>query len=118
MDRIEVACDNGHRLKARRTLCGTTRPCPKCGVNVKIAMPPIERSPDPLSDTGVMRIIGEQDIRLNPSTQAPTPQIRACPRCEAGISMTANVCRHCQCYVGVIPDFLKRLCFGNDVQAA
>lgn len=73
MQRIEVVYENGHRLKASRQLCGMTRTCPKCGANVKIPMPLIERSPDLLSDTAVMRILGAHDVLSNPPMEAAVP---------------------------------------------
>ncbi|PHQ34883.1 hypothetical protein CEE69_13555 [Rhodopirellula bahusiensis] len=74
----------------------------------------IDEDRDPLSDTGVMRILGVQDALPPPTTVEPE-KTRCCPRCDVNISAKANVCQHCQCYVGGIPDFLKQLGLGGVV---
>lgn len=107
MERIEIACENGHRLNAGHQSQGKTLPCPKCGVAVKVPQHAFESTPDPLSDTGVMRILGAStSFSAEPMVTAAAP-LRACPRCEAGIPLSSSVCEHCQCYLGSMPDFMK-----------
>ncbi len=113
MNRIEVVCENGHRLKAARHLRGTSRCCPQCKVEVQIPLQSASASHDPLSDTGVMRILGEQDALPPPpiaaQSAAQSPQYRNCPRCDRSIPVDVSVCQHCQCYTGVMPNFLKKM---------
>ncbi|QDV44565.1 hypothetical protein Enr13x_44310 [Stieleria neptunia] len=111
-----VHCPSGHKLKASPRLFGQTHPCPKCGEKVLIPaeIPP----PHPLlqvaapkksvSDSSLMRVLGSVDA-FPPPPQIEEPTLRPCPRCECSISIRTTVCQHCQCYVGKMPNFLRRM---------
>lgn len=97
MEFIHIQCTSGHRLKAGLHLCGRVLPCPKCQDPVVIPQPP-----NSLSDTGVMRILG--DVAPLPAAQImskqPSDQPRSCPRCEREMGRDRSVCPHCSCFVG------------------
>ncbi|NND97296.1 MAG: hypothetical protein HKN47_08215 [Pirellulaceae bacterium] len=102
MQHIYVNCESGHRIKAGSSLRGKTLPCPKCRKPVVIA-----EATDPLSDTGVMRILGD----ASPLPRAPLPmrmQLRPCPQCECDVRKDAPICQHCRSYIGASTDYTKR----------
>jgi endogenous inhibitor of DNA gyrase (YacG/DUF329 family) len=102
MEHIHVQCESGHRLKAAASLRGKTLPCPKCQKPVVIV-----ELDNKVSDTGVMRILGE----TSPLPPAPTPlrlQLRPCPECAADVRKDAPICQHCQSYIGASPDYVKQ----------
>ena len=112
-----VACERGHRFKAMDAYRGKIVHCPQCQAHVPI---PIQSSStaavptakDPLSDTGVMRILGDLDPLPPPpvGTQSEeSTNYRNCPRCSVSIRTDATLCNHCNCYVGAIPDFFGGL---------
>ena len=61
-----------------------------------------------VTDTGVMRILGDAE-GLPPRPEKKTPTHKPCVRCGNSISVNASVCGHCQCYVGVMPQFLEKM---------
>ncbi|WDQ16886.1 ATP-binding protein [Rhodopirellula sp. P2] len=119
MNRKSLTCSNGHHLRAAGALAGKTLPCPRCGVAVTIpwedAFTVPEQPPqrDSLSDTGVMRILGEASMPVQQSETQPsdpsTGSHRPCPRCEHLVSDQSTVCPKCSCYMGVLPQFLRAL---------
>jgi uncharacterized paraquat-inducible protein A len=119
MNRKSLTCSNGHHLRAAGALVGKTLPCPRCGVAVTIPwedsfdVPEDPPQRDPLSDTGVMRILGEADLQAPPiETPANDPVARSqrpCPRCEYLVSDQSTVCPQCSCYMGALPQFLRAL---------
>lgn len=120
MNRKSITCSNGHHLRAAGALAGKTLPCPRCGVAVTIPWeeaftvpeePPVR---DTLSDTGVMRILGEPAVAPAAETKTDAPQAnpeshRPCPRCEYLVSDQSTVCPKCACYMGMMPQFLRAL---------
>ena len=103
MDFVYVTCEHGHRLKANTSLRGKTFSCPVCRLSVTVPLPD-----DPLSDTGVMRILGDIPP-LPPSPEPLRSQLRPCPGCGAKVRNELTVCNACQCYIGHSPDYLKEL---------
>lgn len=120
MNRKSITCSNGHHLRAAGALAGKTQPCPRCGVSVIIPWeealmvpeePPVRAS---LSDTGVMRILGDTPVVSAQDPEADTNQLnpeshRPCPRCEHLVSEQSTVCPTCACYLGMMPQFLRAL---------
>ncbi len=108
MDTIAIECPNGHRLTGSADLVGRKVRCPKCAVTFQLHLP--ERKT--LTETGVMRLLGDVTpvpTPPDPEAQAHARTKRACPRCHELISVHANVCDHCKCYVGVMPHFLAQM---------
>lgn len=97
MEYLHLTCELGHRLKAGVHLSGRTLACPKCKRSVVV---PQRR--DTLSDTGVMRILGDVDPLPAPPVLRPNEdsERRNCPRCECQIDAERSVCPYCDCYVG------------------
>ncbi len=96
---IRVACPTGHQLRGDSTMIGKTISCPKCKERFVFQS-------DKVTDTGVMRILGDAPSLENTDNQHMNSETRPCPRCSTSIAATAMVCRHCDCYVGSLPDFL------------
>ncbi len=69
--------------------------------------PPRQR--DTLSDTGVMRILGEYPPPHDKAAHEELPAMRQCPLCSRNVPEASTVCKHCQCYVGPSPDYLTSL---------
>ncbi|MCC9655997.1 ATP-binding protein [Rhodopirellula halodulae] len=126
MNRRSLTCPNGHHLRAAGALAGKTLPCPKCQAMVTIpmeepVMPSMNSTAprDPLSDTGVMRILGVADVA--PGSQSATKETvaettesrRPCPRCEFLVSEQSTVCPQCSCYMGMLPRFFRSLLPSN-----
>ncbi len=103
METIDIHCPNGHRLMGSTEMVGRNVRCMKCKVKFPFVIP----KKKPLTETGVLRILGDvPPLPMPPEVVLPTQ--RPCPRCLKIISVNANVCEHCFCYVGNIPHFLKQ----------
>ena len=107
--KITVSCPAGHRLRGDIKMAGSTVRCPKCSVEFVFA-PVKSETPvnQAVTDTGVMRILGESPVLPPPPVKKLTID-RACPRCGISMSIDASVCKHCNCYVGVMPSFMQDL---------
>lgn len=66
-----------------------------------------------VTDTGVMRILG--DVAESKPARTPTAEaaIRPCTRCGIKIQESLAVCPHCNCYVGVMPKFMQEMTDGR-----
>lgn len=87
--------------------------CPKCQSEFVFA-PGKDKAESPaVTDTGVMRILGETaslpPIPQRHSEQPESPTLKQCARCGTSISVNAAVCSHCNCYVGVMPQFMEQM---------
>ncbi|MGB7345831.1 MAG: hypothetical protein WBD20_16565 [Pirellulaceae bacterium] len=110
-NKIASTCPSGHKLRGNVSLSGEKVICPRCK-QVFIFGVSESRTPTSVSDTGVMRILG--DI---PKTSqlgfAEAPATKPCGRCGVAIDATAPVCKHCNSYVGVMPEFMRSV-LGTD----
>ncbi|MCM2368995.1 ATP-binding protein [Aporhodopirellula aestuarii] len=70
-------------------------------------MQPAEKR-DPLSDTGVMRILGDFVAPTQEIEPDNTQNVRTCPLCSCDVSEAVSVCKNCKCYIGPSPDFFKQ----------
>lgn len=118
--KITVSCPSGHRLRGDITLSGSTVRCPKCQQAFVFA-PSSNEAGHPaaaaekhsrVTDTGVMRILGESEP-LPPLPEHKPLIERACPRCSLRVSPEATVCRHCNCYIGAMPQFMQQMMPGT-----
>ncbi len=106
MEPIAVECPNGHRLTGPASLVGRKVRCPKCAVSFELTLPPKKS----LTETGVLRLLGDVDPLPSPPEQPQvTKETKTCARCHHAISVHANVCEHCKCYVGAMPNFLTQM---------
>ncbi len=104
MENIAVKCPNGHKLTGPSDLAGRKVRCPKCNTSFVLTLPPKQV----LTDTAVMKLLG--DVTPVPPPPEETPKSKkVCARCHHSISINANVCEHCQCYVGAMPSFLTQM---------
>ncbi|EMI57684.1 hypothetical protein [Rhodopirellula sallentina] len=122
-----ITCPQGHQLRASKRVFGKTLPCPVCKqlLTVPLFPPPPETDPvaadasapeekkDSLSDTGVMRILGDYVARdeehaRDKSVDEKARTVRSCPVCDSSLSEAVTICKNCKCYVGPTPDFFKQ----------
>ncbi len=111
--KITAACPAGHRIRGGVSLAGKSVRCPNCGVVFVFALlkpfhKPVNRDPPSVTDTGVLRILGDRSggsaMRANKE-----PAKISCGRCGGVISGDAIVCRHCDSYVGAMPHFMQQM---------
>ncbi len=106
MDTIATLCPNGHHLTGPASLVGHKVRCSKCGTKFELSLPPKKS----LTETGVLRLLGDVDPLPTPPEQPEVPKSKkTCQRCHQVISVHANVCEHCKCYVGAMPNFLTQM---------
>lgn len=103
MESVDILCPNGHRLMGSTAMVGRNVRCTKCQAKFPFVIP-MKKS---LTETGVLRILGDvAPVPMPPEIALRTR--RPCPRCFRSISVNANVCEHCVCYVGDMPEFLRQ----------
>ena len=110
---ITLTCPSGHRLRGDVSFIGKKVKCPRCQAAFVISVPEEKK----VTDTAVMRILGDAPVAPQTPRADSSPETRPCPRCNVSIDQDAHVCRHCNCYVGVMPHFMQQLS-GNDSDAA
>jgi hypothetical protein len=114
MSFTKITCKAGHRINAPARLAGKTLPCPKCGVGVTIPKP---EHNDKLSDTAVLRILGDAPVAITEHVQpADESGTRKCPRCEVRMGWYLTVCPLCQCYAGPVADYWHKMLGDNAPQ--
>lgn len=101
-ERMTCECPQGHRLRGPVSLIGKQIHCPKCQSEFIFG----ETYRLHVSDTTVMRILGEGPKPVEPPEELET---RPCQRCGVAIPAAATVCDCCECYMGSLPDFMKSL---------
>jgi hypothetical protein len=109
--KISTLCPSGHKLRGNSGLIGRTVKCPRCSCEFVFELTLNRTSKTggkQVSDTGVMRILGDMSA-LPPSPTRIDSSERPCSRCNALIPEDAPVCSHCKCYVGALPSFLKQM---------
>lgn len=106
--KITMSCPACHRVRGGANLVGHTVRCPKCQAEFVFA--PARPEPDSrkVTDTGVMRILGDMSDSGMPVQGGEVP-LRPCSRCGVAIPESLTVCSHCNCYVGVMPSFMKQI---------
>ncbi|MCC9603245.1 hypothetical protein LOC67_22070 [Stieleria sp. JC731] len=103
-ERVTCKCPRGHKVRGGSELIGKTVRCPRCkekfvfGYQIREAV----------TDTAVVRMLGDAPA-IPAAPVAEEPSLRPCTRCGVAISKNASVCKHCNCYVGHLPDFFARL---------
>ena len=126
-------------------MVGKTVKCPKCQKAFAFEPPkPVRRENRAVTDTGVMRILGEMP-KMASSTESihedqrsvtdtgvmrilgEIPELppaaknssevakRPCSRCSAPIPESSAICPHCSCYVGLMPTFLQQMTEPSDI---
>ncbi len=95
---LHFYCSHGHRLSAEDRHAGRKAKCPTCGEALIVPHP---APPSPISDSSVMRILGDAE----PPPPLPSEEktlYKRCGRCGAHLHMAAKVCEECQTYVAVL----------------
>ncbi len=111
--KITDSCPSGHRVRGDIGLAGKNVRCPKCRKEFVFApLKPVATESATVSDTSVMRILGETP-ELPPVPEKKAAATRSCPRCGISISANTSVCNHCNTYVGLMPRFMKQLLPGD-----
>jgi hypothetical protein len=101
--RITCNCPRGHKLRGAPEMIGQTVRCPRCSEKFVFGYQIRQQ----VTDTAVVRILG--DAPAPPPAQIQSPATRPCTRCGVATSAASSVCEHCNCYVGLLPDFLANL---------
>ncbi|KAA5545241.1 hypothetical protein FYK55_06140 [Roseiconus nitratireducens] len=105
-EQMTCQCPNGHKLRGNVELIGKTIRCPRCSETFVFGY---QVRPS-VTDTAVMRILGDGPGAMGPAQEeTPQPRLRPCKRCGVSISATVSVCKHCNCYVGMLPDYLAQM---------
>lgn len=123
--KITVCCPSGHRLRGDSSFVGKTVKCPRCQVEFVFAPTPASNSHSALrpavvenrqvTDTGVMRILGDlAPASLQQDEEAV--ETRPCQRCGTAVPENLAVCSYCNCYVGVMPAYMQRLSGNRPVE--
>lgn len=102
-EQITCKCPRGHKLRGATQLIGKSVRCPRCSEKFVFGYHVRET----VSDTAVVRMLG--DAPAAPPMPETVPTMRPCSRCGIAISASSSVCEHCNCYVGVQPDFMAKL---------
>lgn len=108
MKTIAIQCPNGHRLTGPAELVGRKVRCSKCQTTFQLELP----RKASLTESSVVRLLGDVEP---PAAPAPDDDVQSrksrkiCQRCHHAISVHANVCEHCKCYVGALPNFLTQM---------
>lgn len=110
--KITMACPSGHRVRGGVEMLGRTVRCPKCQVEFRFTTEPKRTTPEPdsrqMTDTGVMRILGDFN-QMPEAPESTEATLKPCTRCGVPIPETLTVCNHCNCYVGLMPSFMKQI---------
>ena len=110
-NKVTVACPAGHKLRGNSSLVGKRVKCPRCDAEFVFALT-FKRSDKvdakKVTDTGVMRILGAMDA-VPPAPKRRVKTERPCTRCGASVPENTTVCSQCNCYIGVLPAFLKEM---------
>lgn len=108
-NQISCTCPSGHKIRGDASLSGKKAICPRCKQVFVFGV--VENKS--VTDTGVMRILGDLPTPAPPSSTSagPTeePSMHPCGRCNIAIDSSATVCRHCNAYVGAVPGFMRTM---------
>ena len=108
---VKCTCPAGHKVRGPVALIGEMVDCPHCEIRFVFGA----KSPDQVSvtDTGVMRILGDLPAPETSSAPMHAPATKPCSRCGVSIEESATVCKHCNTYMGRLPGFMKSLMKGG-----
>jgi hypothetical protein len=113
---IRCVCPNGHVLKVKDTLAGTSGLCPTCRARVKVPRPQTV----PVSEDAVLEMLGRSGFIPLTDTATysdmadttPLPAIRergtpkkSCYKCNQEIAAGTHICPYCRTYIANLSDF-------------
>ncbi len=113
-----VTCAGGHRLRVNERLAGRRVTCPKC--LDKVLVPPVAEDEETilllLSDTPQVGSQDEADAgEVNFADEPPMvlplsrPGRKKCPKCQALVSASLDLCPHCRMYFSSPGELRRRL---------
>ncbi|MEZ6136067.1 MAG: hypothetical protein R3C53_14295 [Pirellulaceae bacterium] len=103
MSNIEFQCPKGHKIRAKPEFAGKLAKCPSCQSVMLVPDPfaGVINRRQQLTQSGVMRILGDAP-QLPPMPERMSPvEKRICPRCSKSLAPSLTVCDKCQLYVGL-----------------
>lgn len=100
-----IRCANGHKIQVKDEYRGRRLACPKCRAHVRV--PEIDEGDDPLSDLGLLEILGDVPPLPPQPEKGSRLADRTCVQCGGTISHHITVCNHCQTFLGVSSELLK-----------
>ncbi len=99
-----IRCANGHKIQVKDEYRGRRLACPKCRAHVRV--PELDEKDGPLSDLGLLEILGEvAPLPPQPEPSSKLPE-RTCAQCGSTISHNITICNHCQTFLGVSAELL------------
>ncbi len=108
VSKLTCSCPNGHRVRGDVKLQGSRVRCPKCRIAFVFASTvKTQTEPDAVSDTSIMRILGDPSHVGIPVVNRGIPatnkieRLRNCTRCGGATPKTLAICNHCSCYLGI-----------------
>lgn len=125
---IRCVCPNGHVLKVKDSLAGTTGLCPSC--KGKVLVPKPHQPPAPqtqprqprISEEAILDLLGKQQGQTTGATSPhdesgiflatsdsgvygqPLAK-RPCNRCSREVAVNAHICPYCHTYIANLADF-------------
>jgi hypothetical protein len=112
---IRCVCPNGHVLKVKESLAGTSGLCPTCRARVKVPrlrtvpvsedaiMDLLGRDPLPQADTATYVDLADT-VPLPGAPERGTP-MKSCYKCNQEISSGIHICPYCHTYIANLKDF-------------
>lgn len=113
---IRCVCPNGHLLKVKESLAGTSGLCPTCRARVNVPSLRAQR----MSEDVILDILGRDmpaaqgdtlrsldpvgDTRLD-NSQEQTTHWRQCYKCQREYPTTVHICPFCHTYIATLSDF-------------
>jgi hypothetical protein len=112
---IRCVCPNGHVLKVKEALAGTSGLCPSCRAQVKV---PRVR-PQGVSEDAILDILGKHgspqsdtvtyhelaDTMPFPGTPERGTPKKSCYKCNQEIAAGIHICPYCHTYIANLHDF-------------
>lgn len=112
---IRCVCPNGHVLKVKESLAGTSGLCPTC--RAKVEVPRLRTVP--VSEDAILALLGRDQIPqadtatyndlsdtmpLRVAPKRGTPK-KICFKCNQEISADIHICPFCHTYIANLKDF-------------
>lgn len=108
---IRCVCQNGHELKVKESLAGTSGLCPLCKGRVNVP----KRRESAMSEDAILSLLGNCDvpketvsrgsIAPDAGSQSGIGLKKNCDRCGKEISAAAHICPYCHTYIANLRDF-------------
>ena len=104
--KVTCHCPTGHKVRGDIAMTGERVVCPACKTPFTFGVVNTDKAT--VSDTGVMRILGDFDAPETIDSDVPKATV-PCGRCGVAIEQTATVCKHCNTYASAMPSFMRSM---------